>query len=68
MMRLKNKNKAKVLFNNAIKLDPDNVQALINLAGLFYIENNEPKTSELIDRILKIEPDNRQALLLKSNL
>jgi tetratricopeptide (TPR) repeat protein len=56
---------AEKYYENAIALDPDYEQALLNKASLHFQKNEKPLSLKLLNRILKINPDNTQANLLK---
>ena len=56
------------LFDSALALDPDQVQAMINKAGILLYQNNEREAVRLVNRVLQIDPSNRQALELRRRL
>lgn len=49
------------LYNQAIALDPDHEQALINKAAVRMVYGKNEEALELIQRVLRINPDNLQA-------
>ena len=59
--------KAKHIFEEILRQDPEYVAALSNL-GYIYLaaENNKDKARELYDKALALDPDNEQALLNKA--
>ena len=56
--------KAEQLYKVALDTDPDNEQALLNMAGLMVYRNQKVQGKEYISRVLKINPENAQALRL----
>ncbi|MBK8362715.1 MAG: tetratricopeptide repeat protein [Bacteroidetes bacterium] len=56
--------KAEQLYKVALDTDPDNEQALLNMAGLMVYRNQKVQAKEYISRVLKINPENAQALRL----
>jgi tetratricopeptide (TPR) repeat protein len=55
-------------YDIALKLDPDQVQALLNKAGICFLKNELVLGEQYIDRVLLLEPDNEQALMIKQRL
>lgn len=55
-------------YDIALKLDPDQVQALLNKAGLCFLKNDLEQGKYYIDRVLLLEPDNEQAKMIKQQL
>lgn len=53
--------KAEKYYDEAIKLDPDNEQALLNKAGLMIYRKDVVKAKNYIEKVLKINPANEQA-------
>ncbi len=53
--------KAEKYYNAAIQLDPDNEQALLNMAGLMVYRKDAGKAKSYVVRVLKINPSNEQA-------
>jgi tetratricopeptide (TPR) repeat protein len=49
------------LYDQALELDPDYTQALLNRAAIFLAENNSTAAREYLLRVLKKEPGNAQA-------
>ena len=60
--------KAKKNYQKALDIDPDYLQALINLAGIYYMEGNKKEAKRLLQRALKIEPNHRQVLMMLMEL
>ncbi|MFM8433165.1 MAG: cytochrome c3 family protein [Bacteroidota bacterium] len=60
--------RADSLYRMAIRLDPDHVQALVNLAGTSVMSGDITYAKGLIDRALRIDPKNRQAVTMKTAL
>ncbi|REK49515.1 MAG: hypothetical protein DWQ48_06860, partial [Bacteroidetes bacterium] len=60
--------KAEELFNSALKLDPDNVPALLNMAGLKLYSGRKAEALALLGRVLQIDPKNSEASALKNKL
>ncbi|MEO1625281.1 MAG: tetratricopeptide repeat protein [Bacteroidota bacterium] len=52
------------LYDKAIALDPDYVQALLNKAAMLQFLNRQAEARKLAKRILRIEPENARAQLL----
>ncbi len=59
---------AKQNYLKALSLNPDHIQAMINLAGLNFTEDNFTEGTYLLNRVLKLEPANIQALAMKNRL
>ncbi|HLG34138.1 MAG TPA: tetratricopeptide repeat protein [Bacteroidia bacterium] len=57
----KNPGKAEQFYKDALRLDPDNEQALLNRAGLYIFKKKIPEAKKLLEMILKKYPDNIQA-------
>ncbi|MBK7572161.1 MAG: tetratricopeptide repeat protein [Bacteroidetes bacterium] len=57
----KDDKKAEKYYDEAIKLDPDNEQALLNKAGLMIYRKDVVKAKNYIEKVLKINPTNEQA-------
>ncbi|MFZ7113829.1 MAG: multiheme c-type cytochrome [Bacteroidota bacterium] len=53
--------KAEQMYNIALQLDPDNEQALLNIAGLMVYRRQNSQAKEYVRRVLKINPGNIQA-------
>jgi tetratricopeptide (TPR) repeat protein len=49
------------LYDQAIHLDPDYEQALINKAAVCLLQNRQGEAVQLLQRVLKINPENNQA-------
>ena len=58
--------KGEELYDKAIALDPDYVQALLNKIAIRLYYKDEKAARELLKRVLKIEPENVKALELKA--
>jgi hypothetical protein len=56
-----NARKAEQLYKEALHLDPDNEQALLNMAGLYVYKGEIVKAKGLLENILIKFPDNFQA-------
>lgn len=52
---------AEQLFDRALAIDPDYIQALFNKAGLLYYKKNKAGSADLLKKILIIEPENAEA-------
>ena len=59
---------AKNYYNKALALNPDNEQALLNLAAVYNIENNKVESLKLLKRILVINPKNEEVKQLMGKL
>jgi Flp pilus assembly protein TadD len=53
--------KAGELYNTALTLDPDNEQALLNMAGLYIYGKDFKKAKQILEALLKKVPGNMQA-------
>jgi Flp pilus assembly protein TadD len=53
--------KAEQFYKEALHLDPDNEQALLNMAGLYVFRKQLVEARKLLEAILKKYPDNTQA-------
>ncbi|MCO6491393.1 MAG: tetratricopeptide repeat protein [Phaeodactylibacter sp.] len=60
--------KAEGYYNQAIALDPDYEQALLNKAAVRLLRKDADTAKQLIERVLKINPENRQALAIRGQL
>ncbi|WP_428746093.1 tetratricopeptide repeat protein, partial [Sulfurimonas sp.] len=72
-IRIKDYKKAELWYKQAINVDPKNIDALINLGGLYDDLNNHKKAEYWYQKALKLEPDNptglfNLALLYKAKL
>jgi Tfp pilus assembly protein PilF len=56
-----NAGKAGQLYTNALALDPDNEQALLNMAGLDIYRKDFKKAKQILEALLKKVPGNMQA-------
>ena len=61
LLRAGNADSAIVLFNNALKANPDNETALVNLANICLQKQDNAKAEEYCNRLLAIDPSNPQA-------
>lgn len=57
--------RARVLFADALQLDPDNTKSLYGLARLAYDENDLQDANELLEELLENDPEHEEGLLLK---
>ena len=60
----KNVDKADSLYNKALALDPDNLQAFFNKAGIGFYKGNKSEASKYLKEILKRDKNNEKAKLL----
>src|SRR5262249_27922995 len=56
-----NATRAEQLYHNALALDPDNEQALLNMAGLYIYRGNFTAARQALETLLKKVPGNEQA-------
>ena len=56
------------MYAKALALDPDNEQALLNMAGTKYFLGKKGEAGKLLDRLLIINPANETAKILKNKL
>lgn len=56
-----NPDKAEKFYKEALLLDPDNEQALLNMAGLYIFKKKIPEAKKLLESILQKYPGSRQA-------
>ncbi|MFM7726915.1 MAG: tetratricopeptide repeat protein, partial [Flavobacteriales bacterium] len=56
--------RADSMYAAAVKLDPDYIQALINLAGTRYLLGDVVSARKHINRILQLDATNRQAMAM----
>lgn len=64
---MQNRQQALESYNMALRLNPDNTQALLNLAG-YYIASGLPSMGVgFLQRVLAIDPQNQQARTMLSN-
>ena len=56
--------KAESFYDQAIALDPDYEQALLNKAAVRLLQKDREGARKLVERVLKINPQNRQALAI----
>lgn len=69
LLRLENNpSKARHHYEQALALDPDNVQAMINMAGIFVYMNDMISARNYLQRALKADPNNAQAKQLLMRL
>lgn len=68
MARGKNEIKAKLYYNKALSLNPDDEQALMNMAGLHIYRKEYKEALKYIERTLKVNNKNKQAQQLKLQL
>lgn len=60
--------KAEEHYKTALSLDPDDDQALLNMAGLFIYRKQYKQALLYVNRCLKIQPKNEQALQVRDQL
>jgi len=53
---------AEKYYKIALDLDPDHIQALLNLAGLRFLQDKDEEGMVLIERVLELDEENVQAL------
>ena len=56
------------MYDTALKLDPDNQQALLNKAGSRYYLGDRRGALNLLNRLLVLNPGHLKAIELKRNL
>lgn len=56
-----NDTKAETLYKQALALDPDYEQALLNMAGLYFYRNQPALAKPYLQRAIKVNPANAQA-------
>jgi tetratricopeptide (TPR) repeat protein len=61
-------NKAIALVENALQTAPNDVNILLELAGLYTITTQDEKAEKIYDRILKVQKDNLFALTGKATI
>ena len=59
---------AKAMFEKAIALDPNQVEAELALAQLYLDQDDQAKAQELIDKLLAASPKNREGLYFEARL
>ena len=64
-LKQNNPDKAYALYQEALRLDPDHVQALLNLAALCIYRGSINEAKFYSDRVLTLDPANAYALQLK---
>jgi tetratricopeptide (TPR) repeat protein len=67
-VQLKQLGKARDLYQQALRLDPDYLQTLVNMAALEDFEGNKKGAQALIDRAALIAPNDEQVLRLQNRL
>ncbi len=60
--------RAEALYDRAIALNPDYVQALLNKAAIRRLQGDAAATRTLLERVLALEPQHPQALAVLSSL
>jgi len=63
-----NTDKAESYYRSALQLDPDNEQAMLNLAGLFIFQNKVKEAKRTLEALLKKYPENLQAKQVMTQL
>ncbi|MBK9284809.1 MAG: pilus assembly protein TadD [Sphingobacteriaceae bacterium] len=56
------------LYQNGLKLDPDNETLLLNLTAYYLFVNDKIKAKVQLKKIIKINPNNKQALQVLNSL
>lgn len=59
---------AQLFFEESIKIDPDNINALYNIAPSYYSTGEVEKAEESVRKVLEIDPDAKQPNLYLSTL
>lgn len=59
---------SKAMYDEALALDPDHIQAMINMAGLELYLGNNSEAIVYLNRVLKLEPKNQIVLNLMKKL
>jgi len=67
-LKLNNYNDAKRTALEALKLNPDHLQALINLAGIYTVEDRRDLAADALKRIKRINPESEIAKSLSKRL
>ena len=52
-----------MLYNQGLKIDPDNENLLMNLAGYYAASKNKIMALEILNKIINKNPKNQQAKL-----
>ncbi len=60
MLQMNRLQEAKQYAGEALRLNPDHLQALINLAGIYLYEGNDEKFRQTLAKINSLDPDNPQ--------
>lgn len=63
-----NVDKGEKLYNQAIALDPDYEQVLLNKAAVLLLKKENEAAKEFLKRVLKINPQNQQAIAVMQKL
>ncbi len=61
-------NEANQQYDIALALDPDHVQALLNKAGIMFLNEENRQGEALIRRVLEVDPGNEQARMILNGL
>lgn len=56
------------LYQSALALDPDNQQALLNMAGWYFYHQDIAGGRKYLERLLQVNPEHRQALSLMQQI
>ncbi|HTF05318.1 MAG TPA: tetratricopeptide repeat protein, partial [Bacteroidia bacterium] len=59
---------AEKLYTNALKIDPDDKNALMNTAGLYIFRKNYPEALKYVNAVLVLNPGDQQATQLRTQL
>ena len=66
--KLGNADEAKKCYDKALSYNPDDRQALMNIAGWYVFKKQYFKTKEYLEKVLKKYPDDKQAAELLSKI
>ncbi len=64
----KENDKARVLFEEALVLDAENIRATLGLASFYVTTSNDPAAMEILSGLIAKQPDNTKALALRAEL
>lgn len=66
--KLENANQALYYYSQALKLDPDNQQGLLNRAGIYHLSGENAKAIKDLNQILRLDPNQMEVKLLVKQL